>query len=90
MNDFNITVFEKRKMLNQFYQKCQQAESAETAHWLKDSEDSNPVYLDTFNLKKEVVWVAKRERSKYWNCLYYKYWNHIIKGDFRFAFSALT
>lgn len=52
MNDFNITVFEKRKMLNQFYQKCQQAESAETAHWLKDSEDSNPVYLDMFNLKK--------------------------------------
>lgn len=52
MNDFNITVFEKRKMLNQFYQKCQQAESAETAHWLKDSEDSNPAYLDMFNLKK--------------------------------------
>ena len=52
MNDFNITVFEKRKMLNQFYQKCQQAESAETAHWLKDSEDSNPTYLDMFNLKK--------------------------------------
>lgn len=38
-------------MLNQFYQKCQQAESAETAYWLKDSEDSNPVYLDIFNLK---------------------------------------
>lgn len=39
-------------MLNQFYQKCQQAESAETAYWLKDSEDSNLVYLDIFNLKK--------------------------------------
>lgn len=52
MNDFNITVFEKCEMLNQFYQKCQQAESAETAHWLKDSEDSNPVYLDIFYLKK--------------------------------------
>lgn len=32
----------------------------------------------------------KHERSKYRNCLYYKYLNHIIKGDFRFAFSALT
>ena len=39
-------------MLNQFYQKCQQAESAETVYWLKDSEDSNPVYLGMFNLKK--------------------------------------
>lgn len=39
-------------MLNQFYQKCQQAESAETAYWLKDSEDSNPVYLDIFNKKR--------------------------------------